>query len=60
MADMTVGELAIYIKRAKPESKVILSSTMSIDSKDWRTIIPLQAKDDDFIAKPFLIAELLI
>lgn len=58
MPDMTGVELAIYIKKAKPESKVVLTSAMPIDNKDWRTIVPLQTNVDDFIAKPFSIDEI--
>jgi DNA-binding NtrC family response regulator len=58
MPEMTGVELAIHVKKAKPEIKFVLTSAMPIDRKDWRKILPASNKVDDFIAKPFSMKEI--
>jgi DNA-binding NtrC family response regulator len=59
MPKMTGIELAKHVKDHFPNLKFILMSSMPIRREEWRTILPFSNFVDDFINKPFSLAELV-
>jgi CheY-like chemotaxis protein len=59
MPQMTGIELAVHLKRIRPNLKIVLMSAMPVDREDWRNVLPKSENVDDFISKPFSTAELV-
>jgi len=59
MPHLTGVELAIHLKRIRPDLKFLLMSAMPVDTRQWRRVLPQSDNVDDFIPKPFTTAELL-
>jgi CheY-like chemotaxis protein len=58
MPGMTGLELARYVKQARPEIRVFLTTAFPIRKEEWRKVLP-STGIDDFIAKPFSSEELV-
>lgn len=58
MPNMTGLELTRYVKQARPEMRVVLTTAFPIRKEEWRKVLP-STGIDDFIAKPFSTEELI-
>ena len=59
MPVMTGLELAVHLKRIRPDLIILLMSAMPIDKEKWRKVLPKSENVDDFIPKPFTMADLI-
>lgn len=59
MQPMTGVELAIYLKKIRPDLKIVIMSAMPINKNEWRKVLPKSENINDFLAKPFTTEELL-
>lgn len=59
MPQMTGVELAVHLKRIRPDLKILLMTAMPVDREQWRKVLPGSRNVDGFIPKPFTSAELL-
>jgi CheY-like chemotaxis protein len=59
MPHLTGVELAVHLKRIRPDLKFLLMSAMPVDKEQWRRVLPQSENVDDFISKPFTTAELV-
>jgi CheY-like chemotaxis protein len=58
MPKITGAELSKYVKKARPDLKVLIMSSVPVHKEEWHNLIPFTKYMDDFIAKTSSIEEI--